>query len=285
MRSKDLRPKVITIVLILFMLIGCQGRKAFLEPITTGNWYRPHVDTTWQWQLSGKINTDYDVDLYDIDLFDTEAKLIDLLHQKGKKVICYFSAGSYEDWREDRNTFDKDLLGKKLLGWKGERWLDIRSEQLYPIMRNRLDLAVKKGCDGVEADNVDGYANETGFDLEASDQLYYNQFLANEAHKRGLSIGLKNDIDQVNELEPYFDFAINEQCHEYNECHILRAFIHKKKPVFNAEYKQIYIDNIDNKRDQMCSNALAKHFQTLVLPKALDDSFRISCKERAPYLR
>jgi hypothetical protein len=33
--------------------------------------------------------------------------------------------------------------------------------------------------------------------LTAADQLAYNKFLATEAHKRGLLIGLKNDVDQV----------------------------------------------------------------------------------------
>ena len=41
-----------------------------LVPIT-GEWYRPAVASTWQWQLVGAVNTDYAVDLYDIDLFDT----------------------------------------------------------------------------------------------------------------------------------------------------------------------------------------------------------------------
>ena len=65
------------------------------------------------------------------------------------------------------------------------------------IMQARLDLAVQKRCDGVEPDNVDGYANDTGFDLSSLDQLTYNQWLASEAHTRNLSIGLKNDLDQV----------------------------------------------------------------------------------------
>jgi len=265
------------IALVLFMLIGCQGRNIFLQPITSGNWYRPHLGTTWQWQLNGKINTDYDVHLYDIDLFDTDPDLIKTLHTQGKKVICYFSAGSYEDWREDKNTFNKDLLGKELDDWKNEKWLDIRSHKLHQIMQNRLDLAVKKGCDGVEADNVDGYTNDTGFDLDSSDQLYYNQFLANEAHKRGLSIGLKNDIDQAHQLEPYFDFAVNEQCHHYNECGKLKIFTEQNKPVFNAEYNPSYVKNIHRKGDIMCADTINKQLQTLILPRNLDDTFRISC--------
>ena len=43
------------------------------------------------------------------------------------------------------------------------------------------------------------------------------------AHARGLSIGLKNDLDQVAALEPDFDWALNEQCFQYDECDRLRA--------------------------------------------------------------
>jgi len=92
-----------------------------------------------------------------------------------------------------------------------ERWLDSRRlDMLGPLMRARLELAVQKRCDGVEPDNVDGYANNTGFPLTAQQQLAYNIWLATEAHARGLSGGLKNDLKQITVLEPYFDWALNE---------------------------------------------------------------------------
>lgn len=269
--------KPIIIVLLLTLLYGCQSKKVFLPPITEGNWYRPHLNTSWQWQLRGEVNTDYDADIYDIDLFDADKNMIKGLHAQGKKVICYFSAGSYENWREDKSAFPVSLLGNRLDGWENENWLDIRSEKLIPIMKNRLALAVSKGCDGVEPDNIDGYNNNTGFALDESDQLYYNQFLANEAHRYGLAVALKNDIEQITLLEPYFDFAINEQCYQYDECDALQAFIKNKKPVFHAEYHNDYINNTDKKQEQLCEASLRAGFNTLILPLELDDSFRITC--------
>ncbi len=56
-------------------------------------------------------------------------------------------------------------MGSELEGWAGERWLDISNPALKPIMLARLDLAHIKGCDGVEPDNVDGYTNNSGFNL------------------------------------------------------------------------------------------------------------------------
>jgi len=281
--------KRVIFTIISIFLIGCSESDSSSQnslfdssvaPITKGSWYRPDTATSWQLQLQGDINTSYDVELYDIDLFDSNKTLIQSLQNEGKKVICYFSAGSYEDWREDKEAFANDVLGKELDGWEGEKWLDIRNDKLAPIMRARLDLAVEKGCNGVDPDNVNGYLNDTGFNLSADDQLAYNKFIANEARKRGLSVALKNDMEQIEELEPYFDFSVNEQCHEfskYSECDLLKPFIDANKPVFNAEYKKEYVDNNNGERDELCADADSMSFQTLVLPLKLDDSFRYSC--------
>ena len=280
--------KITIFILAIIFLVGCgsggsssetNNTKLFdssVHPITTGTWYKPDTNTSWHWQLTGDINTSYNVKLYDIDLFDSNKTLIQSLKDNNKKVICYFSAGSWEDWRSDASDFPSSVKGSKMDGWD-ELWLDISSEELAPIMRARLDLAVQKGCDGVEPDNMDGYTNSTGFAFNSDDQLAYNKFIANEARKRGLSVGLKNDLDQIIKLEPYYDFSVNEQCHELGECNKLTPFIDKNKPVFNAEYKQKYVDNNNNERDNMCIETNILSFQTLVLPLNLDDSFRYGC--------
>ena len=277
---KKLYPLLPLLVVVCFAGFSLAQESIFLAnvaPVPVGNRYRPGLGSTWQWQLSGRVNTGYDVEIYDIDLFDTDQAVIDALNEDGKKVICYFSAGSYEDWRADKNDFPADLLGKPLDGWPGERWLDIRDTRLARLMRARLDLAVQKGCDGVEPDNMDGYLNTTGFALRSDDQLAYNKFIANEARKRGLAVGLKNDLEQITALEPYFDFGLTEQCYEYNECDKTAPFILKSKPVFNVEYKRKFIRNSDGARDQLCSDTKKLHLRTLVLPVELDDSFRYSC--------
>ncbi len=67
--------------------------------------------------------------------------------------------------------------------------------------------------------------------------MRFNRFLAAAAHARGLSIGLKNDLDQVATLEGDFDWALNEQCFQYDECGKLRPFVDAGKAVFVAEYR------------------------------------------------
>lgn len=201
-----------------------------------GKRWRPRPGTTWQWQLSGEVKTNRRAAVYDIDLFDTEARVVARLHDKGREVVCYLSAGSWENWRPDADRFPRRVKGKPN-GWPGERWLDIRRLRvLKPIMRARLDLCTRKGFDGVEFDNVDGFANRTGFPLTARDQLSYYRWLARAAHVRGLSAGLKNDVGQARRLEPSFEFAINEECFTYHECWRLKPFIRSGKAVFHVEY-------------------------------------------------
>ncbi|MGI1679832.1 MAG: endo alpha-1,4 polygalactosaminidase [Cellvibrionaceae bacterium] len=243
---------------------------------SSSDWYKPSPLATWQWQLSGTVNTSYGVDIYDIDLFDSPTSLIDELHSKGIKVICYFSGGSYEEWRDDANQFTENDMGNNLDGWPGERWLDIRTTNVKNIMKARLDVAVEKGCDGVEPDNMDGYTNNPGVNINAQDQLTYNKFIATEAHARNLSVALKNDLDQVAELVDFFDFAVNEQCYQYNECDLLKPFTDSGKAILNAEYKNTW-KNDANERADLCADANAAGISTLVLPLNLDDNFRHSC--------
>lgn len=239
--------------------------------------YQPELGSTWQWQLKGELDSDYQVDIYDIDLFDTPASQIAELQQQGRRVICYFSAGSYEQWRTDASQFSEAELGSTLAGWEDERWLDITSDNVRAIMSQRIALAAEKGCDGVEPDNVDGYTNNSGFNLSYADQLAFNRFLASEAHQRGLAVGLKNDLEQIVDLVDEFDFAVNEQCFEYNECDYLEPFIAAGKPVLNAEYRATYVNNSEA-RAALCQQSLALQFSTLILPLDLDNSFRFSCQ-------
>lgn len=251
-----------------------------VAPLTEGGWYRPGVDTSWQWQIKGTLDTSLDVELYDIDLFDNRPENIAALQNRGVKVICYFSAGSSENWREDYQRFAGTDIGKQLDEWPGENWLDVRSQNVWEIMLDRLDLAVSKGCDGVEPDNMDGFGNDTGFPLTATDQLAFNRNLANEAHKRGLAVGLKNDGDQAGELNAYFDFSLNEQCHQYVECDQLQPFIDAGKPVLNAEYTEQDTPAVAQAlATQICPLARGANLRTLILPWELDGSFRVSCDD------
>ncbi len=234
----------------------------------TGIW-QPRPGTSWQWQLSGKLDTSVNADVYDVDLENTSASTIAQLHSQGRRVICYISAGTYEPGRGDASKFPESVKGKKMEDWN-ELWLDIRNiTALAPVMLARMDSAVAKGCDALEPDNIDGYNNNTGFPLKAADQLAYNRWLANSAHERGLAIGLKNDLEQVKDLVDYFDFAINEECFSYGECDLLLPFIRADKAVFGAEYEL--------RTSSFCSQANSMNMDFILKNWDLD-AYREACR-------
>ena len=239
-------------------------------------WWRPPADTSWQWQLSDlPVDQSFAVEMYDIDLFENRARTVAALQAQGRRVVCYISVGSWEDWRPDADEFPAAVLGKDYGGWPGENWLDIRQiGVLAPIMRARLDQCQAKGFDGVEPDNVDGYTNDTGFPLTYQDQLVYNTWLADEAHARGLSIGLKNDEDQAEDLAPVFDWAMTEDCFAEEWCEEMEPFFDAGKAIFGAEYiDQLTISQFTN---GVCPRAQSMGFSVILKDRDLD-AWRRGC--------
>ena len=218
--------------------------------------WRPRPHMTWQWQLTTPVDRSVDAAMFDIDFFDNRRSVVEDLRRRGRRVVCYLSAGSLEAWRPDAHSFPASVVGRPLNGWPGERWLDIRRlGVLAPLLERRFDLCRAKGFDGVEADNVDAYTNATGFPITARDQLRFNRFLARAAHARGLSIGLKNDLAQARRLEPSFDWALSEECFRYAECHLLAPFVRAGKAVFVVEYQRA--------PRRFCAKARARGFMAM----------------------
>jgi hypothetical protein len=235
---------------------------------STTRW-RPALDTEWQWQLSTPVDQSVKAAMYDIDMFDNSASVVTSLHNAGRRVVCYIDFGTWENWRSDASQFPATVKGRNN-GWPGEKWLDIRQlSVLQPIMNHRLDLCKAKGFDAVEPDNIDGYSNSTGFPLSYQEQLTYNKWIASAAHSRGLSVALKNDVDQAADLLPYFDFALDEQCFQYDECSTLQPFITAHKAVFEVEYS-LNTSSFCPKANQMDFNSMKKHLSL--------DAYRQACR-------
>ncbi len=200
---------------------------------------RPDPGDRLQWQL-GDLPADLtlEAEVYDLDLFETTRAEVRALHDEGRFVVCYLSAGSWEPYRPDARRFPRSIRGRPLDGFEDERWLDIRRwRALFPVLERRLDLCARKGFDGVEFDNVDGWTNDTGFPLTRRDQFLFLRRLANEAKARGLSPGLKNALGLIPDLVGHFGWALNEQCLQYDECAPYRRFVAAGKAVFIVEYR------------------------------------------------
>jgi endo-alpha-1,4-polygalactosaminidase (GH114 family) len=247
--------------------------------------WQPAPGTTWQWQITGVVDESIDVAMYDIDLFDAapagleigagsgvfteqgqNAGVIERLHARGIVVICYLSTGTAEEFRPDVGLFPEEALGNPVDGFPDERWLDMReaSWPLWaPLMWARFDLAAAIGCDGVEPDNNNPVGNDTGFPATLADQKAWYLEVAAQAHARGLSVGQKNGIETTDaSVVAAFDWNLNEQCFQYDECDALDPVIDAGKAVFSTEYK--------GNPKKFCPELNARGFSTLRKKTKLD---------------
>ncbi len=67
-----------------------------------------------------------------------------------------------------------------------------------------------------------------------------------------MAIGLKNDAKQLADLSHVVDFAVNEQCIEYQECDPYVPFLASGRAVFNIEYTGGSGDGLCASPPQVC---------------------------------
>jgi len=256
-------------------LADTTAEDATRSEVAAGTWWRPAVGASGHIQLQGDIDTSHDVDLYDLDLFDPPDSVFAAIHARGARLVCYFSAGSREDWRMDAGEFPAAAIGKAMAGWPGEMWLDIRSAAVRSVLERRLDHAVLRGCDGVDPDNINAWQNDSGFPLTKADTRDFLGWLAAESHARGLAVGLKNGNELALEVEPDFEWELNEECLAFDECDLLTPFVDAGKPVFHIEY-------VDREADgpalqaSVCASPKRRGFSTLIKTWELTD-WGLSC--------
>lgn len=239
MHTNRFLPQVVVASLLLaalLLIVGCSSDGTTKAGASI--WKPKPTTKAWQFQIQGKVDTSVDARVFEVDGFDVPKRTITKLRSQGKKTICYIDVGSWENYRADKAEFPKSVLGKKYDGYPDERWLDIRRYRLFakPI-KARIRMCADKGFDGLEPDNINGFENRTGFPLKARHQLRFNRWIARQAHKAGLAVALKNDGTQAKKLVRNFDFAVVEQCFQYNECGQYRPFVRRGKAVFSVEYE------------------------------------------------
>jgi hypothetical protein len=146
-----------------FLLSTLFAAGAFTKPLEPRQeakaLWQPKINDKWQIVISSPVITSTTItpsaaQIYDVDLFQITSQDVANFHDQGKKVVCYFSAGSGEDWRPDYSSFSSGDLGSGLVGWAGEKWLNIRSNSVLNIMKKRIQLAAQKGCDAIDPDNM-----------------------------------------------------------------------------------------------------------------------------------
>ena len=231
------------------------------EDAPTTGWWKPKAsdNLTWYMQFNGSLNTNIDADVFFIDV-DVNKSVVDSLKARGKRVMCYISAGSSENWRSDFSSIPEVVKGSIYSGWPGERWLDTTNlEIIGPLMRARMDTCKNKGFDGIDADNVNGHVNPTSFNITRAEAITYIRWLANEAHKRGMAFSLKNAEDLASQVVDDVDMLQSESCFVYNNCTAARVISSANKPVWMVEY-----DSVTRNWDAACENAKQNGFSAIL---------------------
>ncbi|MEN8651896.1 endo alpha-1,4 polygalactosaminidase [Streptomyces sp. 21So2-11] len=138
--------------------------------------------------------------------------------------ICYVNAfqaqpGAEEEWgdlllRDARRdiVYDED--------W-GEAILDIRTDskrqRIAAKVNPWIDTCADKGFKAVEPDNLDTF-ERTDLISEANAKAFI-RLLSDHAHRKGLAIAQKNTLGlSTAHEETGLDFAITEECGEWDEC-------------------------------------------------------------------
>ncbi len=233
---------------------GGEGAGGEAEGGHGADWWRPNSDAPipWHWQLTGEFDASDIPSLSSRRVFDldgelTSAETVAALHALGDDVvvICYFDAGVYETYRSDAQMFVDAGLdgGPSDLGWEDSYWVDVRDlDALMPILEHRMkDWCLAKGFDAIEPDETEVWANwneqrpEDPITLEQNNA--FQEAVSAMGHGLGLSVGLKGNNTEAPALEPLFDWALTEQCWEFEECEFFRdSFVAQGKAVFSVEY-------------------------------------------------
>jgi hypothetical protein len=230
---------------------------------------RPVPGATFQIQLNGNVDTTVDASTFTIDLATAPSVFADL-HAAGRLVMCFFSGGTYEPFRDDASRFPQAALGSALTDYPNERWIDVRDSGVRAVMSDRVTLAAQSGCDGIHAGNLDGYLQSTGFPLTENDQQSYDRWLEQAAHAVGMSAGLVDGDAALNGLlAADFDWAVVWSCIDAG-CDAAAPFVAAGKPVFLVEFGG------SDLAASVCPKAQALGLSAVIKNQSLD-AFRGGC--------
>lgn len=145
--------------------------------------------------------------------------------------LCYVNA--FQAQRGAEKEWDKDLLlrdgnGKVVYDgdWK-EAVLDIRTadkrKRIAARVNQWIDGCADKGFQAVEPDNYDTYTRFPAY-LKASHAKAFVSLLSAHSHSKGLAIAQKNTPElAAAHKETGLDFAVAEECGEWDECDMYAA--------------------------------------------------------------
>ncbi|KAF9255404.1 glycoside hydrolase family 114 protein [Marasmius fiardii PR-910] len=182
------------------------------------------VNGKFDYQIGGAYTPSADVQVVTRDRNDSPAQ--------GKYNICYVNAFQTQP---DEKAFwmspGRDhLILRKANGnyfadpnWPGEYLLNTTTNQnrqeIATIVNGWILGCQQKGFNGIEPDNLDTYSRSNKL-ITLDNNLQLAKLLADYAHSLNLAFGQKNAAEASTKAKSVagFDFAIAEQCQQYNEC-------------------------------------------------------------------
>jgi hypothetical protein len=202
--------------------IGTADASTRLGPAVAASWASPPANATFDYQIGEPYTPPAGVTVVSRDHDATAAA--------GIYNICYVNAFQAQTadaswWKtshpdlllHDKNgnlVIDKDW-NEILLDYSTAA----KRAGLTTIVGGWIDQCASKGFKGVEPDNLDSYTRSKSL-LTESEAVAYAASLTSYAHGKGLAVAQKNDADlsTANAKQAGFDFAVAEQCADYDEC-------------------------------------------------------------------
>jgi len=225
---------------------------------------------TWQAQLSGGVDPTLDVDVFYLDADFTGPSVVSELRSKGKLILCYVSAGTFEPWRGDANAFPESVIGEPLADYPREQWLDVRAASVRQLMQARLSAMAKAGCDGVYPSTLDAHLHSSGFAITRDDELAYAGWLATQIHAFGMSAGLSVPADLIADAERAYDWALAIDCLGASGCTPWGRVRQSGRAVLLVEFGDA------SSAARVCDAAGALGFDAIIKRLAFD-GFRVGC--------
>jgi hypothetical protein len=196
----------------------------------------PPPDGSFDYQLGGAYPPPTGVDVVSRDSGAEPAP--------GMYNICYLNAFQTQpdsDWSGARADLILQRRGRRVEDpeWPGEYVFDLSTAEkrgrLAEIVGTWIRGCAEAGFDAVEFDNLDTFTRFDG--VRFNDTVAYASELVTLAHQQALAVAQKNTGEQSACLRALgFDFAVTEQCWEYDECAAYTAVYHAS--VYDVEYER-----------------------------------------------
>jgi len=134
---------------------------------------------SWVYQLcnytDGRLDeiakSDFDLAVIDLTRDGGEdyftASEISMVKDSGKIVLAYFEIGAIEDYRPEWKDVPEDIKAGGVDHWPKEQYVKFWDERWWPVVKGRVDQALKSGFDGAYLDMVTTYEEIPNSGLES----------------------------------------------------------------------------------------------------------------------